>query len=134
MPGRFFDTNVLLYLASAQTEKADRAEQLLRDGGMVSVQVLNEFANVARRKMALSRIETRSLLASIRGLVDITPVTVEVHDTGLALAELYGLSVYDALIAAAALIGDCDVLWSEDMRHGLRIDRRLQVVNPFIQA
>ncbi len=134
MPGSFFDTNVLLYLASSETEKADRAEQLLGDGGTVSVQVLNEFANVARRRMALSWVETRSFLASVRGLLDIVPVTLEVHETGLVLAERYGFSVYDALIVAAALISDCDVLWSEDFQHGLRIDRRLRVVNPFHPA
>lgn len=134
MAGSFFDTNVLLYLTSTQTEKADRAEQLLRDGGMISVQVLNEFANVARRKMALSWLEIRSLLASIRGLVEVVPVTVEVHDAGLVLAERYRLSVYDALIVAAALIGGCEVLLSEDMQHGLHIDRRLRVINPFRRA
>lgn len=131
MPGSFFDTNVLLYLASGQTEKADRAERLLRDGGMASVQVLNEFASVARRKMALTWSETRSLLTSMRGLLEVVPLTLEIHDGGLALAERYGLSLYDALVAAAALIGDCDVLWSEDMQDGLHIDRRLRIVNPF---
>ena len=54
MPGRFFDTNVLLYLASGDGAKADRAEAVVAEGGAISVQVLNEAANVARRKMRLS--------------------------------------------------------------------------------
>ena len=59
MPGSFFDTNVLIYLASNDAAKADRAEAVVREGGAVSVQVLNEIANVARRKMKLSWQETR---------------------------------------------------------------------------
>ena len=47
MPGSFFDSNVLVYLASGDSSKADRAEAMLRDGGAISVQVLNEIANVA---------------------------------------------------------------------------------------
>ena len=58
----FFDTNVLLYLLSADATKADRAEELLKDqGGIVNVQVLNEFVNVATRKLAMSFAEVRAL-------------------------------------------------------------------------
>jgi predicted nucleic acid-binding protein len=131
MPGDFFDTNVLVYIASGQTTKADRAERLARDGGIISVQVLNEIANVARRKMRLSWIETRAFLSLIRGLLPIEPITLATHETGLALAERYGLSVYDAMIAASALLADCDRLWSEDMQHGMIISGRLRVVDPF---
>jgi len=69
MPGDFFDTNVLVYMASGRTAKADRAERLVRDGGIISVQVLNEIANVARRKMRLSWPETRAFLSLICGLL-----------------------------------------------------------------
>ena len=59
MPGSFFDTNVLLYVASGDPVKASRAERLIGDGGTISVQVLNEITNVARRKMSMSWTETR---------------------------------------------------------------------------
>ena len=131
MPGDFFDTNVLVYIASGRTPKADRAERLARDGGTISVQVLNEIANVARRKMRLSWIETRAFVSLIRGLLPIEPITLETHQTGLALAERYRLSIYDAMIAASALLAECDRLWSEDMQHGMVIDGRLRVVDPF---
>ncbi|HLG89324.1 MAG TPA: PIN domain-containing protein [Alphaproteobacteria bacterium] len=130
MPGSFFDTNVLLYVASAQTAKADKAEKLIGEGGTVSVQVLNEIANVARRKMGLSWTETRALLATVRGLLRVIDITVDIHETGLDLAERHQLSIYDAMIAAAALSVDCDTLWSEDMQHGLKIESKLRVVNP----
>ncbi|HEV8679278.1 MAG TPA: PIN domain-containing protein [Stellaceae bacterium] len=131
MPGRFFDTNVLLYVVSGDAGKSDRAEQLIRDGGTISVQVLNEIANVSRRKLGLSWAETRALLSTVRGLLPVQPVTIDVHETGLDLAERYGLSTYDAMIAASALQADCDTLWSEDMQHGMVLNDRLRIVNPF---
>jgi len=134
MPGSFFDTNVLLYIASGDPTKANRAEKLIGDGGTISVQVLNEIAHVARRKMGLSWTETHAFLATIRGLLPVQPVTVETHETGLALAERYGLSTYDAMIAASALHAECDMLWSEDMQHGMLLDSRLRIANPFRAA
>jgi len=131
MPDSFFDTNVLVYLASADASKAERAEAVVREGGAISVQVLNEVANVARRKMKLSWEETRSFLASLRELLTIHPVTVETHALGLALAERHRLGIYDALIAASALLAQCERLWSEDMQDGMVIDKRLRIVNPF---
>ena len=131
MPGDFFDTNVLLYIASGQSDKADRAEFLVRNGGTISVQVLNEIANVARRKMGLSWAETHRFLALIRDLLPVEPLTIATHDTGLALAERHGLSIYDAMIAASALQAGCDRLWSEDMQHDMLLDQRLRIIDPF---
>src|SRR3989304_5230195 len=102
MPGSFFDTNVVMYLASGEPTKADRAESIIADGGTISVQVLNEIANVARRKMRMSWEETHAFLSMIRGLLPVEPLTIETHETGLTLAEGYGLSTFDAMIAAAA--------------------------------
>jgi predicted nucleic acid-binding protein len=131
VPGSFFDTNVLLYLASDDAVKADRAEEIVLGGGAISVQVLNEVANVARRKMQLSWQDTHTFLTTIRALVTVHPVTIETHETGLALAERYTLSIYDALIAAAAVRAECDTLWSEDLQDGMVIGERLHVANPF---
>ncbi len=131
MPGSFFDTNVLIYLASGDPARADRAEKLLTKGGATSVQVLNEVANVARRKMQMSWPEARSFLSILRRLLSVHSVTTEIHENGLAFAERYNLSVYDAMIAASALAADCDTLWSEDMQDGMVINDRLRIINPF---
>jgi predicted nucleic acid-binding protein len=131
-PKAFIDTNVLLYLLSADSDKADRAEAILRTGGLISVQVLNEIANVARRKLAMPWPDINEFLALIRSLCPAEPLTLETHDRGRRVAERYGLSVYDAMIVSAALITGCDVLYSEDMQHGLLIDRQLHIHNPFI--
>lgn len=134
MPASFFDTNVLVYLASGDTAKADRAEATIAKGGVISVQVLNEVANVARRKMQMSWDDTHAFLNMLRGLLTVHPLTVETHETGLRLAERYGLSIYDAMIAASALQAGCDTLWSEDMQHGMVLDEGLRIVNPFVAA
>ena len=131
MPGSFFDSNVLVYLASDDAAKAERAEAMVREGGAISVQVLNEIANVARRKMKLSWQETSSFLSSLRELLTVHPVTVDTHELGLALAERHHLGIYDAMIAASAILAECERLWSEDIQDGMAIDRRLRIVNPF---
>jgi len=131
MPGSFFDTNVLIYLASGDAVKADRAEAIIGSGGAISVQILNELANVARRKMRMSWQDTHAFLSLLRGLLTVHAFAVETHETGLALAERYKLSIYDAMIAASALDADCDTFWSEDMQHGMLLDGRLRIINPF---
>jgi predicted nucleic acid-binding protein len=131
MPASFFDTNVLAYIASSDATKADRAEAAVAAGGAISVQVLNELANVARRKMKMSWDETHAFLSMLRGLMTVHPLTVDIHETGLRLAERYGLSTSDAMIAASALHAGCDTLWSEDMQHDMTLDGGLRIVNPF---
>jgi predicted nucleic acid-binding protein len=131
MPASFFDTNVLVYLASGDAAKADRAEATIAAGGAISVQVLNELANVARRKMQMSWADTHAFLDMLRGLLTVHPLTLETHETGLALAERYGLSTYDATIVASAILAGCDTLWSEDMQHGMTFKDGLRIVNPF---
>jgi predicted nucleic acid-binding protein len=131
MPGNFFDTNILVYIASSDAVKADQAEAAIGRGGAISVQVLGELANVARRKMQMSWTDTHSFLGMMRGLLTVHPVTLEIHEKALALAERYGFSIYDAMIAASALQAGCDILWSEDMQHGMALGEGLRIVNPF---
>lgn len=131
MPASFLDTNVILYLLSPDEAKADRAEQLLRDGPTISVQVLNEIASVGRRKLKLDWRELDEILALVRGLTQVTPLGIDIHQSGIGLARRYNFSVYDSMIVAAALEAGCGTLWSEDMQDGLRVDDRLTIRNPF---
>ncbi|MBS0442577.1 MAG: PIN domain-containing protein [Proteobacteria bacterium] len=127
----FFDTNVVLYLLSADTAKADRAEELLALGGTISVQVLNEFVAVASRKLRMPLIEIREVLIQIRAVCAVESVTIETHDRALRVAERYGLSIYDALIVSSALLAGCKTLHSEDLQDGQIIERQLTIRNPF---
>lgn len=131
MAERFFDTNVLLYLLSGDCTRADRAEAALATGGVLSVQVLNEFASVAMRKIRMPLDEIREVLATVRALCKIVPITEATHDKGLEIADRYGLSIYDAMIVASALIADCEILLSEDMQDGQVFDGALKIRNPF---
>jgi predicted nucleic acid-binding protein len=128
----FFDTNVVLYLFSGDVDKASRAEELIADGGTVSVQVLNEVASVARRKLALSWTELRDITFTLRSVCSVAPLTLETHDCGIQLAERLRISVYDALIVAAALLAGSTTLYSEDLQHGRVVDGTLTIRNPFV--
>lgn len=126
----FFDTDILLYLLSADAAKAQRAEELVAERGWVSVQVLNEFASVASRKLRMPIPEIRECLEPIRSICVVEPVSVETHALGLEVAERFGFSLYDSMIVAAALLAGCDTLYSEDLQDGQRIDGLL-IRNPF---
>ena len=127
----FFDTNVVLYLLSADERKADRAEALLAEGGVVSVQVLNEAASVCRRKLKLPWPEVRELLDVVKACCEVMPLALDTHQRALDLAERYQLSLYDALICAAAQNADVAVLYTEDLQDGLVLGG-LKVCNPFV--
>jgi predicted nucleic acid-binding protein len=127
----FFDTSVLLDLLSADVGKADRVEALLLRRGVLSVQVLNEFAAVALRKHALTPAEIREFLGGLHEFCRTHPLTLESHEHGLDLVERYGFQLYDSMIVASALESGCRVLYSEDLQHGQVIEKRLKVINPF---
>ncbi|HTD72185.1 MAG TPA: PIN domain-containing protein [Steroidobacteraceae bacterium] len=127
----FFDTSVLLYLLSDDTVRADRIETLLTARGVISVQVLNEFAVVALRKLKMPLHEVREILDTIRAVCAVEPITVETHDRGLAVFERYRFSLYDSILVATALISGAKILYSEHLQHGQIIDNQLRVTNPF---
>jgi predicted nucleic acid-binding protein len=132
MAGQFLDTNVVVY-AFTSDPRAARAQQLLAQGPVIGVQVLNEFANVARRKLGMSWPELRDALAAIRAVAGtISPLDIDTHSAALDLAERHRYTFFDALIIAAALRTGCQTLWSEDMQHGMVINSRLRIANPFL--
>lgn len=130
MSAEFLDTNIILYLLD-NGPKADRAEALLLRGPRISVQVLNEALVNCRRKAGLSWDEAGVFLAGIEQLCTVEDLTPRTHAVGRALAERYRLSVYDAMIVAAALLAGCTTLYSEDMQSGLLVEGQLRLVNPF---
>jgi predicted nucleic acid-binding protein len=127
----FFDTNILIY-AQQNGEKADRSRVLLADGGKLSVQVLNEFVSVARRKQNKDWRDISEAIADVLVLVDPPlALSLDLHIAARTLAEASQLSFYDALIVASAIDAGCSTLYSEDMQHGHRIGN-LTIRNPFI--
>ncbi|MDV6348282.1 PIN domain-containing protein [Nitrosomonas sp. Is35] len=128
----FLDTNILLYLLSADPIKAGKAEDIIASGSTISVQVLNEFASVASRKLQMPFEEIQEILTQIRTICAVEPITIDTHDRGIQLSMQYRLSIYDAMIVAAALLAGCTTLYSEDMHDGQVIDQQLTIKNPFV--
>jgi len=128
---RFFDTNILIYAFAANDPRGARAEALVADGGVIGVQVLNEFTNVTRRKLLWQWEQIESALAVIHELLgQARPLTTAIHARSVVLARDHNLPFYDALIVAAALDAGCKVLCSEDLQHGQKFGA-LRVDNPF---
>ena len=131
MSRSFFDTNILVYAFSTDPRQ-QRAQALIRQGGLVGVQSLNEFVAVSRRKLGFGWADVDAALASVRAFCP-APVALDlaIHEAGLRIAQTHRLRIYDSLLLAAALSGGCDIFWSEDMQGGLLIEDRLRIVNPF---
>lgn len=128
----FLDTNVLVYALGQRDDRTPTTEALLVAGGVISVQVLNELASVAHRKLKMSWSEVASALEAIKTLCP-SPValTLATHEEALRLAASRQFRIYDALIIAAALEAECTTLYSEDLQSGQTLDGRLTIRNPF---
>ncbi len=130
MPAKaFFDTNVLLYAVAENDPRSAQAEELLAAGGVLSVQTLNEFVSVARRKILMSWSDVTEALDAFRVLCPSPlPITMEIHEAALKIAY----NIYDALVIAAALEAGCATLYSEDLHSGQMISGQLTIRNPFL--
>jgi len=127
----FFDTNVLVYILASSDSRGKRAEQLFFDGGIVSVQVLDEFTDVARRKIRMPWDDVKDALKVIRIFCpEPVAITIDTHELALRIAEEHEIRIYDALIVASALEANCDVLYSEDFQDG-QVVEGLSIRNPF---
>jgi predicted nucleic acid-binding protein len=128
----FFDTNVFVYAVVQDDPRSQQSEDLIAEGGTVSVQILNEFVDVVRRKARMPWDEVRFALENIKALCpDPLPITLDTHKEALAIAERYAYRIYDALIVASALEARCSILYSEDLQDEQVIDNTLTIRNPF---
>ncbi len=126
----FLDTDVLIYAQGAGA-KSEVARQMILAGGVISVQVLNEFAAVLRRKFSIEWEVIAEAIADVRTALDpVRPIDVVTHTEAVSLAHAHGFSFHDALIIASALEAGCDTLLTEDLQTGRRI-KGLTIVNPF---
>jgi predicted nucleic acid-binding protein len=128
----FFDTNTLLYLLSSDTKKADWVSKNLQQSNVISIQVLNEFTSASIRKIKISNSELDEFLDLFTSTFNVKSLDIDTFETGLMVSRRYGYQHYDSMIIAAALQAGCEKLYSEDMQHRQIIDKKLQIVNPFI--
>ncbi|CCI21521.1 conserved hypothetical protein [Microcystis aeruginosa PCC 9809] len=134
MPDKvFIDTNVLIYgYSEDEPDKRQRAIDCVRSGeAWISTQVLNETINVLKRKFSLSYSQIRDAVQEVSKGFPIVFVSVNTIEMALNLAERYQYSYFDSLILASALEAGCQILYSEDLQDGQRIENQLMIVNPF---
>ncbi|MEO7273061.1 MAG: PIN domain-containing protein [Vicinamibacterales bacterium] len=128
----FLDTNVLIYSVATNDARSEIAETLLAAGGVVSVQVCNEFAATARRKLGMSWDDIAAALDAIRILCPFPrAISMATHDMAVKIARTHGFHIYDALVVASALAAHCETLYTEDLQDGQVIEERLTIRNPF---
>jgi predicted nucleic acid-binding protein len=130
----FIDTNVIVYAFSRDEDRAETARSILERGGIVSAQVLNEFVDVARRKLRFEWVSVRAALDELENLLD-PPLALSADLLGdaVVVSEGHGLRIYDSLILSAAKRAGCRLIYSEDLQDGRTIDGVL-VRNPFAEA
>jgi predicted nucleic acid-binding protein len=128
----FFDTNVVVYFFSVEGRHTEVAEGLLVEGGVVSVQVLNELVSVAHGKLRMNWDEIRRACEkTLKFCPNPVPLTEEIHRSAVEISARYGYPIYDSLILAAAMQAGCTRVYSQDMQNGQTIGK-LTIVNPFL--
>jgi predicted nucleic acid-binding protein len=135
---QFWDSNLWVYLFLPSSDIADQKKKtkllkLLENEPdiTVSVQVLNEVANVLMKKYKYDESKVEEILSLIEDSSDVVPLTKSISIDALRLKKQFGFSWYDSLIVSAALSYDCEILLSEDMQNGLIIHEKLTILTPF---
>jgi predicted nucleic acid-binding protein len=128
----FADTNLFIYAESKDQHKAACALAIIQNSPVVSSQVINETVSVLTRKHGFLLSEAHEIAESLLDLCEVVAVDANTIRKAIDLAKRYSLSHWDSLIIAAALLANCQTLFSEDMQHGQVFDKQLTVVNPFI--
>lgn len=127
----FADTNIVVYAYGVDPDKVAKAKAILNDAPVISTQVINEFHNVARRKLGLD-LSTRHRIASdLLQSCRVVAIDQAIVSAAMQVEARYQISYWDALIVAAALASGCATLFSEDLQDGQVFEGRLTVRNPF---
>ncbi|PZU50703.1 MAG: VapC toxin family PIN domain ribonuclease [Sphingomonas sp.] len=129
----FLDTNILIYAIDHGSLHRQTALNLMVLANRIAVQSMNEYAHVCYRKLRMEWPDVQLGLSASLGLCAELPnaLTLHTHELGLWAAQRYQLAIHGALLIAAALSVNCTTFWSEDLHHGLIIDGRLTIRNPF---
>ncbi len=132
MTGKVFaDTNIVIYAESRHATKAPAAVAILESSPVISTQVINETVSVLTRKHGFALADANQIALGLLDLCEVVPVDVPTVRDAIRIGERYQLSIWDSLIVAAALLSDCETLYSEDLQEGQVFGERLKVVNPF---
>ena len=133
MSNAALDTNVLIYLFSNDAPfKRQKVDELLLHSPYIPAQVVSEFLNVSKRLLALPKRDILNKCRQVIAHCMIVPTTHQTLQQAEMLIDKYDLQLFDAIVTAAALDAHCEILYTEDMHHGLLIENTLRIINPFI--
>ena len=132
---KFIDTNVLIYFVDGRNKTKQSIARVVLANAIgsrqyvISAQVLNEFANVALKKLGMTEDEVRQYIEAFQH------IHVVFQQSGwtvraLEIRKQYGLQFYDSLMLAAAEFVGCDEILTEDLNDG-QIYCGVKAVNPF---
>ena len=132
---KFIDTNVLVYFVDGRNQaKQSIASTVIADAignpeYVMSLQVVNEFANVSLKKLGMTEDEVRQYIEAFQRM------RIVFQQSGwtvraLEIRKQYGLQFYDSLLLAAAEASGCDEFWTEDLNDG-QMYCGIKAVNPF---
>ncbi|MFI5201621.1 MAG: PIN domain-containing protein [Candidatus Kapaibacterium sp.] len=130
----FVDTNILVYsiLANQAPEKHVIAIRLLQEPNLrLSSQVVNELVSALRLKGKLLDDHIRRILEDLYFRLEVIDLISEDIFAAFSLRDRYNFSYWDSLLVATALRSGAKNLYSEDMQHGLVVDGRMTIWNPF---
>jgi predicted nucleic acid-binding protein len=125
------DTNILIYLGGNDAVKRSISEDLLSLAPVIPSQVVTEFLNVTRRLRNISKLQAMNEAAALFADCRIAPIQNSTIDLAIKLIQKYDFQLFDSLVVALALESDCKILYTEDMQHGLLVNKKLQIINPF---
>jgi predicted nucleic acid-binding protein len=133
----FIDTNIFVYaklINAEEREKHEKAVYFLKHqmkNIIISTQVLNEFAQVLLKH----HIDDNTIIAAVQKISEETtvlPITLATVNKAWQIKIQYRFSYWDSLIIAAALLKECEVLFTEDLQHNQLIEKQLIIQNPLL--
>ena len=131
----FADTNILIYHSFDKGQKGKIADAILKDPEkeiFISTQVLIEFANASIKKgLCTNKLDLESFTFSFNNDYGVIRVETLQLLKAFEIRDNYKVSFFDSLILATALLSGCEILYTEDMHHGLQVEKKLRVINPF---
>jgi predicted nucleic acid-binding protein len=127
------DTNVLIYNHGTDGDaKQLIADSLLDNAPVISTQVISEYLNVIKRISKMNKVDLLKMCAEWLEDCQIQSVSLSTINLAHHLVQKYDFQLFDSIIVASALEAECDILYSEDLHHGLIVEDKLTILNPFV--
>jgi predicted nucleic acid-binding protein len=127
------DTNVLIYNHGIDGDaKQLIADSLLDNVPVISTQVISEYLNIIKKISKMNKSDLLRMCAEWLEDCKIQPVSLSTIKLAYHLVQKYDFQLFDSIIVASALEAECDILYSEDMHHGLIVEDKLKILNPFV--